>query len=108
MLEGQNTEGSFGLLKGKDGRRFGNTAGAPPISIHYLFSIVPLGQIGVVSPTPETNCVRVVGASTAERIVVVELEPPALHAAPTLLVDESTLIPIAFPYGAPHRRRDIP
>ena len=95
-------------MKEKGGRGLGNTAVAPPISIHYLFSIVPLGQIGVVSPTPETNCVRVVGASTTERILVVELEPPALRAAPTVLVDDSTLISIPFPYGAPHRRRDIP
>jgi hypothetical protein len=90
---------------GRPGLR--NTVVAPPMFLHDFFSILPLGEIGVVSPTPETHGVGVVRASAAKGVVVVELERSALRAAPTLLVDEPALIPIPFPYGAPHSRWDI-
>jgi len=73
-------------------RGLGDAAAAPPIPIHFVFSILPLGEIDVVGPAPETDRFGVVGASPAERIVVVELEPPALRAAPTLLVDKPAAI----------------
>ena len=79
----------------------------PPIPVHDVFSIFLLGEIGVVTRTPQADGFRVVGASTAERIVVVELEPLAFAAAPTPLVHESALVAITFSYGAPHRSRDV-
>ena len=88
-------------------RGFGDTAVVPPIPIHHVFSIVLLGQIGVVSPAGETDSVWVLVASTAERIVVVEFESSPLGAASTLLVHESALVAVALAYRTPHRRGDI-
>src|SRR3990172_11035628 len=55
----------------------------------------------------QTHLVWVVVASTAERIVVVELEPSSFCAASTLVVHELALATVALAYKAPHRRWDV-
>ncbi len=57
--------------------------------------------------THQADLVRVVIPSPPEGIVVVELEPSPLRAAPAVLVDEPALVAIALSHDAPHRRGHI-
>src|SRR3989304_2665217 len=89
-------------------RRLGHAISVPPILVHHVFPVVLLGVIEVVGSTAKSDPCRVMGASAAKGVEVVELEVPALRAAPALAVDESASIRIALSHDAPHRRRHIP
>ncbi len=82
-------------------------AARSPELVHHVFSILPLGQIAVVGLAHQADLGWVVVSSSAKGVVVMELEPSALRAAPAVLVDEPALAGIAPSNDTPHRRRDV-
>ncbi len=69
-----------------DSLRFGYAVGWAPVSFHHFLPVVALGEIAVVGGTHQAEVLRAVIPSTPKGLAVMELEPVALFATPTLVV----------------------
>jgi hypothetical protein len=66
-----------------------------------------LGDVRVVGTTQQTDVLRAVVTAKAERVPMVELEPVALGAASTLLVQVAASASVALTHGTPDCGRDV-
>jgi hypothetical protein len=90
------------LDRGTLARRVGT-----PVFRHGLSAEIGLGQEAVVGPTQQLHPVGRVVAAECERVPVMELEPLAGGASPTLVVDVAAPAAVPLVDGPPDRRRDV-
>jgi hypothetical protein len=74
---------------------------------HGLSTEVDLGQEAIVRPTEQRHPVNRMAAAQRERVPVMELEPLASAAPPTLVVDVAASAAVPLVHGPPDRRRDV-
>ena len=75
--------------------------------LYHFLTVVALGEVSIVTSADQGNIVDTVITTTAEGLVVVELETFAFAAPPTVLGNESALILITFRHGSFDWSRDL-